>query len=64
MGWGKGYTYLAEEFGRMLNLLNDVIDKGVNVVLTAHATMRKFEQPDEMGAYDRWNLNYKRKQHH
>ena len=23
---------------------------------TAHAKMRKFEQPDEMGAYDRWEM--------
>lgn len=55
-GYGKGYTYLAEEFGKMLNLLNDVIDCGINVCVTAHAKMRKFEQPDEMGAYDRWEL--------
>jgi hypothetical protein len=25
-------------------------------VITAHAKMRKFEQPDEMGAYDRWEM--------
>lgn len=55
-GYGKGYTYLAEEFGRLLNLLSEVVDRGVNVVMTAHAKMRKFEQPDEMGAYDRWEL--------
>lgn len=55
-GYGKGYTYVREEFGRLMNLLTDVIDAGVNVVLTAHAALRKFEQPDEMGAYDRWAL--------
>ena len=53
-GYGKGYTYVQEEFGRLLNLLEEVVDAGVNIVLTAHAKMRKFEQPDEMGAYDRW----------
>lgn len=26
------------------------------MVITAHAKMRKFEQPDEMGAYDRWEM--------
>ena len=26
------------------------------MVFTAHAQMRKFEQPDEMGAYDRWEM--------
>lgn len=55
-GYGKGYVYVAEEFGRLLNLLSEVIAAGVNVVVLAHAKMRKFEQPDEMGAYDRWEL--------
>ena len=54
--YGKGYTYIKEEFGRLLNKLSDVVEKGVNVVVTAHAQMRKFEQPDETGAYDRWEL--------
>ena len=35
--------------------------RGVHVVLTAHAMMRKFEQPDEMGAYDRWELKLQKK---
>lgn len=55
-GYGKGYTYIQEEFGKLLNLLTDVIKVGINVVLTAHAKMRKFEQPDELGAYDRWEM--------
>lgn len=62
MGYGKGYTYIAEEFGKMLNLLNEVIEKGIHVVLTAHAIMRKFEQPDELGAYDRWELKLQKKE--
>lgn len=55
-GYGKGYVYLGEEFGRLLNLLEELIGRGVHVVVTAHAKMRKFEQPDEMGAYDRWEM--------
>lgn len=60
-GYGKGYTYLEEEFGRLLNLLEEVIHRGVNVCLTAHATMRKIEQPDEMGAYDHWEMKMEKK---
>jgi hypothetical protein len=60
-GYGKGYTYLEEEFGRFLNLLEDVVERGINVVITAHASMRKFEQPDELGAYDRWELKLEKK---
>jgi len=55
-GYGKGYIYVQEEFGRLLNLLEDATKQGINVVFTAHAKMRKFEQPDEMGAYDRWEM--------
>lgn len=55
-GYGKGYIYLTEEFGRLLNKLEELVEMGINVVITAHAKMRKFEQPDEMGAYDRWEL--------
>ena len=42
--------------GVFLNKLSDVAEMGINVVLTAHAKIVKFEQPDEMGAYDRWEL--------
>ena len=55
-GYGKGYVYLTEEFGRLLNLLQELVDIGIHVVINAHAKIRKFEQPDEMGAYDRWEL--------
>ena len=55
-GYGKGYTYLGEEFSRLLGALDTVLASGVHVVITAHAKMRKFEQPDEMGAYDRWEM--------
>ena len=55
-GYGKGYTYVKEEFGRLLDRLSDCIGAGVNVVVCAHAQIRKFEQPDELGTYDRWEL--------
>lgn len=60
-GYGNGYVYTKEEFGRFLNRLSDVIEAGINVVLTAHAQLRKFEQPDELGAYDRWELKLGKK---
>lgn len=55
-GYGKGYTYVKEEFGRLLDSLSDLIDAGMNVVLTAHSIIRKFELPEETGAYDRYEL--------
>ena len=55
-GYGKGYTYVYEEMARVLIALTTIWEHGMNVVITAHAAIRKFEQPDEMGAYDRWEL--------
>lgn len=61
-GYGNGYTYVFEEWGRFLNLLSDVAEiSNINVVLTAHAIIRKFEQPNEMGAYDRYELKLGKK---
>lgn len=55
-GYGKGFIYLQEEFGKFLNKLTDVTEHGINVVLTAHSQIVSFEQPDEMGSYDKWEL--------
>lgn len=60
LSYGKGYTYVAEEFGKLLRACDAVIDSGNHVVITAHAKMRKFEQPDEMGSYDRWEMKLTR----
>lgn len=60
-GYGNGYVYTKEEFGRFLNRLSEVVDAGIHVVLTAHAQLKKFEQPDELGAYDRWELKLGKK---
>lgn len=60
-GYGKGYVMLAEEFGRFLNALTDLTELGIHVILTAHAQMRKFEEPNETGAYDRWELKLEKK---
>lgn len=60
-GYGNGYIYAKEELGRLLNRLEELIERGIHVVLTAHAQIRKFEQPDEMGAYDRYELKLGKK---
>lgn len=60
-GYGKKYVALAKEIGELLNKLSEVIDVGINVVLTAHAWLRKKEEPDEMGAYDRYELKLEKK---
>ena len=60
-GYGNGYVYAKEEMGRFLNKLQELVDIGIHVVLTAHAQIRKFEQLDEEGAYDRYELKLGKK---
>lgn len=61
-GYGNGYVYVAEAVGRFLNLLQELIDKDIcHVVLNCHSQLKKFEQPDEAGAYDRYELKLGKK---
>ena len=56
-GYGKGYTILAEGFNKFLTTLDALrATRGMNVLLVAHSTIKKFEQPDAAGAYDRYEL--------
>lgn len=55
-GYGKGYTYAKEEFARLLDALEEVLHAGKHVVVTAHAQISRFEQPDAVGSYDRWTM--------
>ncbi len=61
-GYGNGYVYVFEAIGRFLNLLQELIDKDIcNVVLNCHSHLKKFEQPDEAGSYDRYELKLGKK---
>ncbi len=56
-GYGRGFTFLAERWAVFLDRLNRFRElTGLHLVFLAHAALRKFEQPDESGAYDRWEL--------
>ena len=54
--FGKGYSYVADEFSNLLKQLNALKEKGINIVFIAHAKPRKFELPEEMGSYDRYEM--------
>ena len=60
-GYGSGYVKLLQEFTHLLEALTDLTRSDINAVLVAHAQIRKFEQPEEMGAYDRWELKLNKK---
>lgn len=55
-GYGKGYVYAKEAFAKLLDELEEVVAGGRNVVVLAHAMIAKFEQPDAVGNYDRWQM--------
>ena len=55
-GYGKGWVILTEEFARFLSSLDALLGRGMNVVFLAHATVKKFEAPDQAGSYDRFEL--------
>jgi hypothetical protein len=55
-GYGKGFTYLAEEWSNLLFKCRELRDCGFNVVFVAHSSVRKTELPDEAGSFDRYTL--------
>lgn len=60
-GYGKGYTIHAEKIQAFLNLLQEIVDNGINVVLVAHAQVKKIERPDDENSFDRYELKLQKK---
>jgi hypothetical protein len=54
--YGKGYTIAAERFAEFLAKCDKIIARGVNVLLLAHATVKRFSPPDMDEGYDRYEL--------
>ena len=59
-GYGKGYVHLTEKMSTVLDKLDRVAAAGMDVVLLAHSQVKKFEQPDDAKAYDRYELKLTR----
>jgi hypothetical protein len=55
-GYGRGWTFLREEFERFLSDLDRLVARGVNVVVIAHAAVKKYQPPLAETAYDRYSL--------
>lgn len=55
-GYGKGWTILGDHFSEFLVLLDGLRARGMHVLFVAHSQIRKFEQPDQSGSYDRYEL--------
>lgn len=55
-GFGKGYVHVAEAMSRLLDELDMVVAKGMNVVLVAHTKVARTSPPDMDEGYDRFEL--------
>lgn len=55
-GFGKGFVKLAEQFGTILDLCDQLIDKGVHVLLVGHSTVKRTTPPDMDEGWDRYEL--------
>jgi hypothetical protein len=55
-GYGAGYSELDERVGKLLNFFQDIIEKGINVTILAHAKTKTFDSPLGDGSYTRYEL--------
>ena len=55
-GFGKGFTHVAEGFGRLLTQCDGLIGMGMHVVFVAHVKVVRTSPPDMTDGYDRWEL--------
>jgi len=55
-GFGKGFTHLAEGFGRLLAQCDALVGSGFNVVFVAHSKVQRTSPPDMPDGYDRYEL--------
>lgn len=55
-GFGKGYTLVAETFGKLLDGLDVLIRRGVHVVLVGHSAVKRVSPPDMSDGFDRYEM--------
>lgn len=56
IGYGKGWTFEAEEVGRFLDFTEQLIAAGIHVVFVCHAICRKASVPEMTEDFDHWEL--------
>lgn len=55
-GFGKGYVQLSEVVAKALELCDQLVARGLNVVWVAHSKVVRVSPPDQTDGYDRWEL--------
>lgn len=60
--YGSGSNYLRNNMNELLKILTGLNKTyGINIVLLAHSFTRKWEKPDELGSFDRYELKLSKK---
>ncbi|VTS03354.1 ATP-binding protein [Tuwongella immobilis] len=55
-GWGKGYILALDLWNETIDLLSQLrLDRGMAIILIAHAKVEKFEDPEAAMSYDRYS---------
>jgi hypothetical protein len=55
--YGKGFTLLAETYGKMLEVCDTLIEVGLHVVIVAHSKVVRTSPPDQTEGFDRYELD-------
>lgn len=55
-GFGKGYNYALNLWGDFIKSLEQLRDKGLNIIAIAHAQVKTFNDPNQQLPYDRYML--------
>lgn len=55
-GFGKGWVMVAEQMGKFLDSLDNLVRAGMNVVLVGHSTVKRVSPPEMTEGYDRHEL--------
>lgn len=60
-GYGKGYNYALSLWADFIKQLEELRDKGMNVIAIAHAQVKAFNDPNHPLPYDRYSIKLNEK---
>lgn len=55
-GFGKGYVFVQERTAKFLALADQLVARGMHVVMVAHAAVKRTSPPDQTDGFDRYEL--------
>lgn len=55
--YGKGYKIYADQFSEIIDVAEELVASGMNVVFVGHAKTTRVSPPDQTESYDRYELD-------